>query len=91
MIVANLTQIEKRDLKIIYIQPENSFEEVDNFVLACEIEHNIDIITKRGRLKTVIEEMCDKDQKLKACIMGSRRTDPHCAKLETFQVQLFFI
>lgn len=87
MIITNMTQIEKRDYKVIYIQPpENSFDEIDNFVLACEIEFNIDIITKRGRLKQVVEEMCETDQKFKACVMGCRRTDPYCEHLETFQV-----
>lgn len=86
MIITNVTQVEKREFKVVYIQPENSFDEIDNFVLACEIEHNIDILTKRGRLKQVVEEYCESNPKIKACIMGCRRTDPYCENLDVFQV-----
>ncbi|XP_037917915.1 FAD synthase-like isoform X2 [Hermetia illucens] len=70
---------------VIYIQSENPFKEVDDFIRTCEIKYDINIEFAKGKLKPTLEQLCSKNPRLGAVVMGSRRTDPHCDKLETFQ------
>lgn len=73
------------DLRIIYIQSANPFEDVDNFVEECKTHYNVKIQKESGNLKKILESVCQQNLELKAVIMGSRRTDPYCGDLEELQ------
>lgn len=73
------------DISYIYVQPEEPFEEVEVFVKACEEHYNIVMQIYRGNLKTTLEKVLKDNTQLKACILGSRRTDPYCEHLNSFQ------
>ena len=75
-------------LNCIYIQPENPFDEIEDFVKECDNLYHIHIREFRGNIKSVLESICKEMPNVKACIMGSRRSDPYCSKLDYFQVNL---
>lgn len=77
----------RRQIQCWYIEPDSepSLEEVDAFVGQCEKNYRITIHRIKGRIKDALEVICSTNPRLKACIMGSRRTDPYCEKLESFQ------
>lgn len=69
-----------------YIEPDSdpSLDEVEVFVNECEKYYKIKIHRIRGRIKDALFEICSANPRLKACIMGSRRTDPYCQSLNSF-------
>lgn len=69
----------------IYVQPENPFDEIEEFVAACERQYDIQMQVYRGKLKITLEKLCRDMPQLKACILGTRRTDPYCENMKTFQ------
>jgi FAD synthetase len=76
------------NLKVIYLRSSEPFQEIEDFVKDCVGFYGIRITTvdfNRG-MKDVLAEICEKDKDIKAAVMGSRRTDPYCEKLESFQV-----
>lgn len=76
------------ELKVIYLRSSDPFREIEEFVESCETFYGIEISTvesDRG-MKEVLTEICEKDTEIKAAVMGSRRTDPYCDKLTSFQV-----
>jgi FAD synthetase len=77
-------------LKIIYLRSSDPFQEIEDFVEDCASFYGIEVTTEesdRG-MKEVLTEICKKDSEIKAAVMGSRRTDPYCDKLTSFQVGL---
>lgn len=76
----------EKPLHCLYVQPKQPFDELEDFIKLCEKEYHIKIDTIKGNIKNVLEKVCDENPSLKACIMGSRRTDPYCANLKSFHV-----
>lgn len=74
------------DIRYVYIQSKNPFNEVDEFVKQCETQYKIRIETIQGSIKKALEDFCLRNTNLKACLMGCRRTDPYCGDLKVFQV-----
>lgn len=73
------------DLQCWYIEPESdALDEVEEFVDACESYYNIRIRRVQGKIKNALQKICETSPRTRACIMGSRRTDPYCGHLETF-------
>lgn len=87
LIVNRLSESDRSQLQCWYIEPESdpSLDEVEEFVLSCEIYYKIKINRIKGRIKDALNIICTANPGLKACIMGSRRTDPYCEKLDSFQ------
>ncbi|KAL1397139.1 hypothetical protein pipiens_009985 [Culex pipiens pipiens] len=73
------------ELNCIYMQPAEPFEEIEEFMKACQNHYQVRIRTMRGGIKAILEQICDENSNIKACIMGSRRTDPYCDKLQPMQ------
>lgn len=76
------------DLKVIYFRTSEPFDEIEEFVMSCEGFYGITISTVESvtSMKEVLTNICDNDPDISACIMGSRRTDPYCENLNSFQV-----
>lgn len=74
-------------LQCWYIEPESdpSLDEVEEFVRQCEDYYKIRVNRVKGRIKDALSLICSANPRLKACIMGSRRTDPYCESLDSFQ------
>lgn len=72
---------------IVYIRPENPFPELESFVDDTTRQFNLNMKIISGDIKTVIDSILKSNPELKACLMGSRRTDPYCENLDFFQVR----
>jgi FAD synthetase len=86
-----LSEFLKEDLsklKVIYFRALDPFPEIEDFVKYCETYYKIEInsVLAASSMKDVLADICEKDKDIKACIMGSRHTDPYCEKLNSFQV-----
>lgn len=79
------TLVSSSDLKCVYMQPKEPFEEVEAFIDHCRRHYNIKIRSMRGEIRTILNNICEEDHNIKACLMGSRHTDPHCASLKPMQ------
>ncbi|XP_031637727.1 FAD synthase [Contarinia nasturtii] len=69
----------------LYIQPDNPFDEIEDFIRECEELYMVKVERIRGTVKATLFEICQKYPHLKACVMGCRRTDPYCSNLNVFQ------
>ncbi|XP_050071139.1 FAD synthase-like [Anopheles maculipalpis] len=74
-----------KQIKCIYVRPQNPFGEIEEFVDQCRQHYGITIATVEGSIKAALELICRDDPVIKACIMGSRRSDPYCERLASFQ------
>lgn len=77
----------KERLLCLYIQPENPFEEIEEFIRECEQQYKIEVKVIRDTVKGALAEICRQNPQLKACVMGCRRTDPYCQNLNEYQVR----
>lgn len=75
-------------LLCLYIQPENPFDEIEDFIHDCERHYKIEVKAIRGSVKGALHEICKQYPELKVCVMGCRRTDPYCQNLKEFQVRV---
>lgn len=77
-------------LLCLYIQPENPFDEIEEFIQDCERQYKIEVKAIRGTVKGALHELCKQNNsRLKVCVMGCRRTDPHCENLNEYQVRAY--
>ncbi|XP_058128769.1 FAD synthase [Anopheles ziemanni] len=84
-LIHNSMPKDAKGIKYIYVRPLNPFSEIEEFVELCREHYGITIATVTGGIKSALEVICKEDKQLKACIMGSRRSDPYCALLEPFK------
>lgn len=77
-----------KNLIIYYLRSSDPFEEIEAFVKSCETHYEVKIIEIQvgTSMLDVLTKICDNDKKIRACIMGSRRSDPWCDRLQYFQV-----
>lgn len=73
-------------LKIVYISSENPFPELEEFVKLVERYYDLKLVTEKGDLKSALIRILERDSRLKACLMGTRKSDPYCENLNFFQV-----
>ncbi|XP_055847668.1 uncharacterized protein LOC129913154 isoform X2 [Episyrphus balteatus] len=72
-------------IPVLYIRPKNPFQEVEDFVTQCKQNYRVDMIEQQGSIKPVLEVMCVERPKLKAVLMGLRRTDPFGRDMKIMQ------
>ncbi|CAH2107658.1 unnamed protein product [Euphydryas editha] len=73
------------DLKILYIRTVGPFREIENFVNEIEQHYGVKLIVTEGEMKITLQRILEQDCKLKACLMGTRRTDPYSEDLKFMQ------
>lgn len=73
----------------MYVRSEYAFPEQDAFILECQNYYNLKIITINTYIKEGLQNILEIKPNLKACLMGTRRTDPYSDGLKTFQVIKF--
>lgn len=74
------------DLKVLYIRTTSPFRELEAFVKQVEAHYGIKLLVTEGEMKSTLQRVLEEDQRLKACLMGTRRTDPYSSDLEFMQV-----
>ncbi|XP_053670638.1 FAD synthase-like [Anopheles nili] len=84
-LIHNSNLKDAKRIKCIYVRPRKPFDEIEEFVELCRDHYGITISTIDGGIKAALELICKQDQQIKACIMGSRRSDPYCERLASFQ------
>ncbi|KOB78386.1 Molybdopterin-binding protein, partial [Operophtera brumata] len=75
-------------LKIVYIRTTGPFREIEEFVKDIEEHYGVTLVVTEGELRGTLKRLLEEDERLKACLMGTRRTDPYSADLEFMQVCL---
>lgn len=70
----------------MYVRSEFAFPEQDDFILECQCYYNLQVVATHNNIKEGLETVLEKNPHLKACLMGTRRTDPYSNNLQTFQV-----
>ncbi|XP_004530428.1 probable FAD synthase [Ceratitis capitata] len=73
-------------IPVLYIETEDSFQEVEAVVLDCERRYNINLIRRKGCIKDVLAEVLQEIPEMRAIFMGTRRTDPFSENLNIMQV-----
>ncbi|KAF7281020.1 hypothetical protein GWI33_005208 [Rhynchophorus ferrugineus] len=87
------TVIEKRypdqkykKLICLYIRSEDAFKDQDAFIEQCKIYFNLEIVTASANIKEALRMILEQQPHLKACFMGTRRTDPFSSHLTPFEI-----
>ena len=70
-------------LNAVYFEENDSFSEVEQFINDMEKELNLILYRFPAKSYHNLKELIEKNS-LKAIIMGSRKDDPNCSKLNTF-------
>lgn len=78
----------QKPLFCLYVRDNDTFPEQDKFVAQCQIYYNLDILSLCLGMKEALAELLHRKPNLKACFLGTRRTDPYSGNLATFQVIL---
>ncbi|VEN33904.1 unnamed protein product, partial [Callosobruchus maculatus] len=68
-----------------YVKTSNIFPEQTKFIEYCKVYFNLQIEESTRPMKEHLEHILNIRPNLKACLMGTRRTDPYSAHLEIFE------
>lgn len=71
-------------LASVYIQHQNSFFEVDEFVRSSSVQYHLSLVSSALDMKEAFGEYLQSHKKVKGIFVGTRRTDPHGANLTNF-------
>jgi len=71
-------------LQAVYIVSRHPFSEVDDFVLSSAADYHLDISRYALPMKQGLETFLADRPDMQAIFVGTRRTDPHGAKLKHF-------
>ncbi|XP_047515629.1 FAD synthase-like isoform X1 [Pieris napi] len=74
-----------KDLKVIYMRTKGPFREIESFIEEIEAHYKVKLVVTEGEMKTALENILEGDRRLKACLMGTRRTDPYSQNLKFMQ------
>ncbi|CAH0547874.1 unnamed protein product [Brassicogethes aeneus] len=70
----------------LYVRSENAFPEQDVFIRECGVFYNLEVLTIVGSIKDALHQVLEDRPNFKACLMGTRRTDPYSSNLSVFQM-----
>lgn len=83
-----LYKIDSDAIPMLYIESDDSFEEIDEFVVECVNKYNVKLIKYKDSLKAALTHMTQDMPNIRAVFVGSRSTDPYCQHLQRMQVSL---
>lgn len=75
-----------RRLQSVYIISAHPFAEVDAFVDSSVVTYKLDLARYAMNMKEAFEVYLEEHKKVKAILVGTRRTDPHGEKLTHFDM-----
>lgn len=76
----------KNPLLCWYVRSADAFPEQDLFISQCKQYYNLEVMTVQSDIKEALSLVLKRRPNMKACLMGTRRTDPYSSNLEIFQV-----
>ncbi|KAF8336589.1 uncharacterized protein EI90DRAFT_2810604, partial [Cantharellus anzutake] len=68
-------------IRSLYVMCEQPFQEVENFVEECVEAYDIELVRMDGSMKDALATYLGTRKGVKAMFIGTRRNDPHGAKL----------
>ncbi|ORY58029.1 uncharacterized protein BCR38DRAFT_353293 [Pseudomassariella vexata] len=71
-------------LQALYIRPLSPFSEVDAFVESSTSAYHLDLSVSNKPMKPALSDYLAERKTIKAVFVGTRRTDPHGARLTFF-------
>lgn len=72
-------------LQILYIESSSgTFPDVEKFFKESVKRYNLDQVTVRGRIKDGLQKLKETHPKLRAVLMGTRKSDPYSETLKPF-------
>lgn len=74
-----------KQMYCMYVQNLNPFDEINSFIKIISQRYSMEIVTFQGTIKASLEKVLA-ENRLEACFMGTRRTDPYSEHLETFMM-----
>ncbi|XP_049865760.1 FAD synthase isoform X2 [Pectinophora gossypiella] len=74
-----------RNLKVVYIRTNGPFKEIEQFVTEVETHYGVQLTVMEGDMRDTLQSILSQDGRLKACLMGTRRTDPYSSDLDFMQ------
>lgn len=77
--------IASKDIPMLYIESDDSFVEIDEFVAHCVEVYDVQLIKYKDSLKLALTHMTEDMPLIKAVFVGSRNTDPYCEHLQPMQ------
>ncbi|TDG40122.1 hypothetical protein AWZ03_013458 [Drosophila navojoa] len=77
--------IDSGQIPMLYIESDDSFEEIDDFVKHCVRRYKVKLIKYKDSLKVALTQMTHDMPLIKAVFVGSRNTDPYCENLKAMQ------
>ncbi|XP_034107757.1 FAD synthase [Drosophila albomicans] len=77
--------IASQHIPMLYIESDDSFPEIDEFVARCVELYDVKLIKYKDSLKQALTHMTEDMPLIKAVFVGSRNTDPHCEQLQPMQ------
>lgn len=75
-----------KDLRVIYIRTKSPFSELEKFITEAIEYYGLNLSIFTGSMQDALAQILSKDSRLKACLMGTRRTDPFSENLNHFQM-----
>ncbi|KAJ8971276.1 hypothetical protein NQ317_001178 [Molorchus minor] len=76
----------KDSILCLYARNWPTFPEQDTFIHQCQVYFNLEIMSLQLGIKDALKDVLRKKPNLKACFMGTRRTDPFSSGLDIFQM-----
>ncbi|XP_070557327.1 FAD synthase-like [Ptychodera flava] len=73
-------------LQALYIKGSSSFPEVERFIQDCIQRYNLKLFQIQKGMKAALTELQTEQPKIKAILMGTRKTDPYSTKLSAFSM-----
>ncbi|XP_050684195.1 FAD synthase-like isoform X2 [Leptidea sinapis] len=85
-----LKEIYKQDdiakrLKVVYMRTKGPFREIERFIKEIEAHYGIQLSVTEGEMKMALANVLEEDKRLRACLLGTRRTDPYSETLQFLQ------
>lgn len=70
----------------LYVESKDPFPEIQEFIQNVTTYYSIPTIALKASIKESMEYLKETRPNIKACLMGTRRTDPFSDKLKSFEV-----
>lgn len=80
----NHTQFAGSKVPSLYIETNNPFTEIEKFVDSSARLYHLDLYKAKGPMKQGLAQFLLNNPKIKAILIGTRRTDPHGGGLSSF-------
>ncbi|XP_045462164.1 FAD synthase-like isoform X2 [Harmonia axyridis] len=85
-VLEKLFPLYSQKLICLYVQEDRPFKEQEEFIDKCQEYFNLELVTLKMNIKEALTIILKDRPNLKACLMGTRKTDPFSQSLLEFQL-----